>query len=496
MEQSQTYHVNKEKVNEINFADLIYYILLNWRRILLGALVFCSLLACLKLVRGFISLGREDLSETQKTYERSYEEYMIMKSQLEGQADELAQSIKENEDYQRQSILMNLNPNAAYKSTLTYAVNDIVDTSWVMSGTETLLVANRKINSILGSYVSLVQNGTILQGIQKEIGTQIEKKYIAELIYVQADYQSDLLHITVFGDNKKQVQTISDAIEKEIQNAKLRISTAAGEHRLELISSYIGNDVDTSVLIGSIPEYGRSEDASYQTSIERLQQNEADIVTDLRDQLMDCNNQLSELKEPAEPEGTSRGAIVKSSIKFGILGFVIGAFIMAYFYGLHYVGSGKLMTSDEIQDTYMIPVIAAYKAPKCKHPNAIDKFINRIYGISEKKSCLSEVYTLASSNLLARLENSAIVKILLVGNANTEVFDRTVSEMREKLNDSDVEVIVAGNINENCNAIQKLQKAEKIVLIEQAGVSRKKDIKRELQTLRDLKKEIVGAIVL
>lgn len=494
MEQSQRYHAIKE--NKINLADLMYYILLRWRSILLGALVFCSLLACLKLVKGFISLGREDLSETQKTYERSYEEYMIMKSQLESQADELAQSIKENEDYQRQSILMNLNPYAAYKSILTYAVNDIEDASWTASDMETRFVTNPKINSIIGSYASLVQNGTILHNVQKEIGTQVDKKYLAELIYVQADYQSNLLHITVFGDNKKQVQTISDAIEKEIKNAELRISSAAGEHRLELVSSYIGNDVDTSVLIGSIPEYGRSEDASYQTSIEKLQRNEADIVTDLQNQLTDCNNQLDELEEPTAPEETSRGAIIKSSIKFGILGLIVGAFVMAYFYVLQYVGGGKLRTFDEIQYTYMIPVMAIYKAPKCKHPNTIDKFINRIYGISEKKSCLSEVYTLATSNLLAHLENSAIVRILLVGNASTEVFDRTASEMREKLNDSDVEVIAAGNINENADAIQKLKIAENIVLIEQAGVSRKKDIKRELQTLRDLKKEIVGAIVL
>ena len=419
-----------------------------------------------------------------------------MKSQLEGQADELAQAIKENEDYQHQSILMNLNPNAAYKSILTYAVNDIEDASWTASDMETRFVTNSKINSIIGSYASLVQNGTILHNVQKEIGTQVDKKYLAELIYVQADYQSNLLHITVFGDNKKQVQTISDAIEKEIKNAELKISSAAGEHRLELISSYIGNDVDTSVLIGSIPEYGRSEDASYQTSIEKLQRNEADIVTDLQNQLMSCNNQLNELKEPTEPEGTSRGAIVKSSIKFGILGFIIGAFVMAYFYVLLYVGCGKLMSSDEIQDTYMIPVMATYKAPKCKHPNAIDKFINRIYDISDNKSCLREVYTLAASNVLAHLEKVESAKILFVGNADAETFDCTVAEMREKLSDLGVEVIAAGNINENGDAIQKLQKAEKIVLIEQVGVSRKKDIKRELQTLRGLKKEIVGAIVL
>ena len=59
-----------------------------------------------------------------------------------------------------------------------------------------------------------------------------------------------------------------------------------------------------------------------------------------------------------------------------------------------------------------------------------------------------------------------------------------------------IEAISAGNINEDIDAIQKLRTVDKIVLIEQAYISRKKDIKKELQTLRDLKKEIVGVIVL
>ena len=427
MEQSQTDYVIKVKENKIRLADMMYYILLHWRSILLGAFVFCALLSCFKFMKGFNSLGSEDLSETKKTYGRSYEEYMIIKSQLESQADELAKTIKEAEDYQNQSILMNLNPEAAYKSTLTYAVNDLVDTSLDSLNPESFLVANRRINSILGSYASLIQSGTILETIQNAIGTQIDKKYIAELVYVQVDYRSKLLHITAFGEDKKQVQTISDAIEKGILDANLRISTVVGAHRLELMSSYTGNDVDTSALIGSIPEDGRSEDSCYQTSIESLQKNKTDAVTELQNQLIDSNNQLSELTEPSEPGGTSRTAIVKSSIKYGILGFIVGAFVMAYFYILQYVGGGKLMTPDEMQDTYGIPLLAYYKAPMCEHSNAIDNLINRVYGIPDRRFYLSDTCSLAVANVLARIKDTENVKILFAGNADIEGFGHTVS---------------------------------------------------------------------
>ena len=496
MNQYQPYSKNKDEDKKVNLIDLIYYILLRGRTVLIMALVLGFLLSGFKLLKGFDSLGSQNPSETQKTYERSHEEYMIMKKQLEDQVDGLTQAIQAKDIYHKQSILMNLNPDAACKSTLTYIVNDVANASPLSSNVEGAQLVNRRINSALGAYASLIQGGVILQDIQKVIGADIDKKYLSELVYVQVDYQSKLLHITTVAEDKDQLEAISDAIVKGIQDANSRISAMVGAHRLELLSSYIGNGVDTSILIGSIPEDGMREDGNYQTSIECLQKNDADAVLELQNQLIDCNDQLSKLKEPAKPSGTSRAMVLKSGMKFGILGFIVGAFLMAYYYVLQYLVSGKLMASEEIQDDYEVSVLADYKAPLSRHRNSIDKLINRVCGISEKRLCLEEVYTLAVANVLARIEMTTNEKILLVGNASAESFDCTASEMVEKLNGVGIDVIAAGNINENGDAIQKLQDAEKIVLIEQAGISRRIDIKKELQTLQDLKKEILGAVVL
>lgn len=496
MNQYQPYSKNKDEDKKINLIDIIYYILLHWRSILIVAFVLCALCSGFKLMKGFDSLGSQNLSETQKTYERSHEEYMTMKRQLEDQVDGLTQAIQAKDIYHKQSILMNLNPDAVYKSTLTYAVNDIADVSLLTSDIESAQLVNRRINSVLGAYASLIQGGEILQNVKNVIGADIDQKYLAELVYVQVDYQSKLLHITILAEDKNQVETISDAIVKGLQDANFRMSAMVGEHRLQLLSSYIGNDVDTSILIGSIPEDGMMENGNYQTSVECLQKNDTDVVLDLQNQLIDCNDKLSKLKEPAKPSGTSRAMILKSGIKFGILGFIVGAFLMAYYYVLQYLVCGKLMSPEEMQDDYEVSVLADYKAPLSRHTNSIDKLINRMCGISEKRSCLGEVYTLAATNVLARMGMAANEKILLVGNASAKVFDTSASEMVDKLNFAGIEVIAAGNINENGDAILKLQNAEKIVLIEQAGVSRRKDIKKELQTLQDLKKEILGAVVL
>ena len=249
-------------------------------------------------------------------------------------------------------------------------------------------------------------------------------------------------------------------------------------------------------MIGSIPEEGKNENGNYQTSIKSLQKNVSDGLTDLRKQLKDCNDQLSELKEPTEPEEITRDMIFKAAMKFGVLGIIVGTFLLSYYYVLQYLAGGKLIVPDEMQDNYGILVLANYMAPLCSQQNAIDKLINRAWGIHENRLCLNEVYTMAISNVMVRIKQTENEKILFVGNASTEVFDTTVSEMTRRLNDAGIEAIAAGNINEDGDAIQMLQAAEKIVLIEQAGVSRKKEIKKELQTMRDLNKEILGTIVL
>lgn len=496
MNQHQAYSQNRDSENRIILTDLIYYILRRWRTILLGAIAVCTLFFCFKLMKGFNSLESQSFSTAQETYERSYEEYMIVKTQLENQIDELTHAIQEKFDYQHQSILMNLDSNTAFKSTSTYVVSDVVDTGALSANAETEQVLDRKINSILGSYASIIQGDTIFKDLQHEIGTKIDNKYLTELVYVQVDYQSKLLHITAFGNDKAQAQAISDAIEKEIQDASSRISIAIGTHRLECISSHIGNDVDTGILIGSIPEEGKNENGNYQTSIKSLQKNVSDGLTDLRKQLKDCNDQLSELKEPTEPEEITRDMIFKAAMKFGVLGIIVGTFLLSYYYVLQYLAGGKLIVPDEMQDNYGILVLANYMAPLCSQQNAIDKLINRAWGIHENRLCLNEVYTMAISNVMVRIKQTENEKILFVGNASTEVFDTTVSEMTRRLNDAGIEAIAAGNINEDGDAIQMLQAAEKIVLIEQAGVSRKKEIKKELQTMRDLNKEILGTIVL
>ena len=225
-----TYMSYEDDEREISIRDLLYYVLRHWRSIFLVSVVACILLGSFKVVQGLHALGRTDITEDQKTYERALQEYTISKTRLEEQAEDLAQAMEDKGVYHENSILMNLDPKAAYKSTLTYLVNDVNDAESIVQGTGTGLIKNQKVNSILGSYASLIQNGTILREVQEKLKTKLDYRYLAELVYVQADYQAKLLHITALGESEDQVSAIRAALEESLQDENVKIGEAVAPH--------------------------------------------------------------------------------------------------------------------------------------------------------------------------------------------------------------------------------------------------------------------------
>ena len=491
-----TYKPNEED-SEIDLRDLLYYILRQWRRIFVCALVFCVLLGGFKLVKGFSMLKSTDTVENQKSYQSELDAYNITKSRLEDQIEELTQSIQDKGEYHEQSILMNLNPDAAYKSSLTYIVNASRDDALVENSKELHPVINRRMNSALGAYASLIQNGSILSDVQEKLATTLSKKYLAELVYVQTDYQAKLLHVTVVGETREQVQAITDAVEEGLQNVNASITTPVADYHLSLLSSYIGDDAGTNIPIETIPEEGTNEnDAIYQTSIEALQKNYMTSVADMQEQLSTCKEQLNKLEEPSAPAGISRNSVLKEGVKYAVLGAVAGAFLMALFYAMRYLLSGKLLSADYLNDNYGLMVLADYHPSIKEDPHPIDKLIDQMTGISDEKRSLEGVYTLGAANILAQLSATKTSKVLLIGNAAANDFYTAANALSQKLSVAGVEAVIAGNVNADASAVQKLKDAEPVVLIEQCGVSRQQEIQKELQMLRKLGKEIIGAIVL
>lgn len=497
MDQYQNISFNEEDESEISLRDLLYHILRQWRVIFAAVVFFCILLGGLKLIKGFSELKSGDVSENHKAYESELEEYTINKNRLQDQIKVLTQSIQDKGEYHDHSVLMNLNPDAAYRSTLTYIVNATKDDTLVEKDKSLHTVINQRMNSVLGAYASLIQNGTILSKLGETKGLNLNQKQLAELVYVQTDYQAKLLHITIVGKTEKQVQGITDVVQDELQNAGLHIASPASYYQLELVSSYIGEDAGSLIPIGTVPEDGTSgNDEVYQTSIDILQKEYVQAVADMQEQLFTCKDQLKELEEPVTPVGISRNSVLKESIKYALLGAAAGAFLVALFYAVQYMVSGTLMSCNYMNDNYGLMVMADYHAPARKRLNKVDKLIARMNGITEESQSLKCVYALGAANISAQMKKSNASKLLLSGNASASDFDAAAVALKENLQATGLEVISAGNINENVTAIQKLQDADKVILIEQLGVSRLQDIKKELQMLRKLEKDILGVIVL
>lgn len=494
MEMNQ-YHNNytryEDDDGEINLLDLMNYILCRWRILVFMAILFGMLLGGYKYLSEYRSLSNMDLVDAQETYHRNLEEYNVRKNNLENQINSLRQFIQEKDTYLNESILMGLDPDTAYKSVLTYYVTDPIEHESITLDRELKSLPDHTVNSIIGSYASLVENGDILEM------SQMDREKIEELVYVQADYQAKLLHITVVGETKKQVQEISDAIEDGIKAATVNLSQTVAMHRIELLSSYIGNDMGTKILIGAVPENKRlGEEQLYQTSVESLQVDYYETIANMQDQIQDCNKKLDELKEPAVPIEISQKDLIKDGIIFAILGIIGGMLLATMLLAIKFLLSEKLISQNEFFDKYGLWVLATYRAPRYANTNGFDRLIERMTKTPEVKDSLEEMYDFAAANILSLFDKSDERKVALVGNLSKETLSNAFSELTRYLGMADVEIISAGNINESVAAIRKLDDVDKIILIEKCNVSRKQDIKQEILKLEKMKKDILGVIVL
>ena len=183
--------------------------------------------------------------------------------------------------------------------------------------------------------------------------------------------------------------------------------------------------------------------------------------------MKDDSKKLQEYKrvlpQPAAPVSISGSAVIKTAIKYGIMGVVIGIIICAFliWYIIRY--GGFVLNKEQMRDLFDLEYLGEY--------NAEDPSSNR----------------LIDANLKATKANS----ILFLSEAS---FDQ-LSSMINGL-DSGKSYHIGHNIIDDVDAIDQMADAEGIVVGVSFGKTRIEDIQRTVSRASHLGKENVGYVVL
>ncbi len=356
---------------------------------------------------------------------------------------------------------------------------------------------------VFSAYDRGLRSGDYFDEYAKEINTKPE--YIKELIFfnysipdnklVSSDVQNnrmDSMTITVIGPSQEFCDDVMSLIIENIEQTHAELDSSYTQHRINILSIQHLTKIDESLRTGQNNQIARIDSlqkqiASYNDSLDKLAR---ELGLSGKDEIIEYFESHSEVTITEIPTATSeryisRKTMLKPGIKYGAVGFILGAFVVVVCIVLKYLFGNKFSTQSHFfNEFYGIRKIGVMK-PVGKR-SKYNKFIDVI---TEDDSILND----DDVNKLIKfyLENLTINynNVLITGVCAPDAFSSAISKL--KLNGD-----CKPDIFRNPDLIEHLKNYDSVVLIEQRNVSLINHIHNEIEVLSNCGIDIIGAIII
>lgn len=462
MEQRRSYE------QEIDLKDLMFAVLRKWRLIIVIAVIFAMLLGGIKCVKGLGQLqDAEYVKKNQETYDASVDQYNATKERLEKEIVNLSESIESQQEYKDESILMNINPYDEYVESATFYISTDYT---IMPG---MVYQNpNTAASILKGYMSIAQNGEMYNYVLGRMSNSIGIRYLKELVKIEPDYDNNMLNITVIADTEKRAGDVMRYIKDSIADSSDNLTESIGEHEINLVdeSRYVTVDLE----------------------LDKKQKEFSDTMDQLDTSLTEKTKELEDLEEPANTL-LSKGSILKRSIKYAVLGGVLGAFMAVFFVCVAFLMSDKMVSEKELKRRYALMVLGVFRRQdKRKLFSFVDRFLDRLEGTADREMEDAQTFEVAAANASNYMEQ--VREVILVGTVSPDRMEKMKDGLAPFLKNA--ELSVGGNLGKDALAIKKAASCDAVIIVEQRNKSNFGEIEQELDVVRSLEKKILGCIVL
>lgn len=454
--------MNNSYEQEIDLRDLIFYIVKRWRPIFLIAVIFAALIGGYKLSKGVLkSQDKQYMADLQETYESDLKNYQMTKEGYVRKIDTLSKNIDYEEDYEKNSILFQLDPYKKWVAKTNIFIK--------IDGENDVISLVDPADSLVKAYSAIIKSKSTLEEAYKE--NNIELRYLRELLNIEADYNSNIISISVTYKDGEGAQKILDSILESVKVSQ--------------------NDVESNFSSHSIIFMNKETSTVADQSLADRQNERIESLTEMQKNLEETQLALDNLKEPQSNTDLSFKGVLKSVFKYSVMGGAFGVFLTAFFLCIIYVFNPKLRLADEFTSRFGIKILGEYPKEEKKHKlSGIDNWLNRIEGKQafSREDVLKRI--IASISIYSEKDQT----ILLTGTAELDLLKNIESELKENFNKLTFEL--GADMNLNPETLTKLPAIDSVILVEKCGVSKYKDIESQIETIYSLDKKIIGCIIL
>ncbi len=445
---------------EIDLLDLVKYLLHRIVWILLVGVACAGLLCAFKyrsMKTAMSDSGAVAKAETE--YEEDLEKYERESELIATSNKNTKDLVRTQEEYLRTSPLMQMDPYHVWKTRTMVRVESVSkgNTPFFFENLYRMELkqseAVEKLADELGTeraYVSelfSIDSIDIQQMYLENVSAEAYKEPLESMTVQRGEDDTDKRYffITVFGSTREDAQSLMDLLLKELD----KIHDKYAEEYPHEIKSYTTSCVQT-----------------VDTGIRSKQKDTLTHTQSLLYQMKDnVDKGTALLTKPAQSTQTSGSVSKRSLLKYGLIGFIIGFFIMCVFFIVRYNMNNKLI---DFKDT------------------GRKGFILRDLG------CITDQ---GVSMAAANIRNFAKGKksLFLTGMAKEPEFEDACGSLKEYL--SEFEIIYSRDVVHDPKSREKLLNCDAAVLVEQKGVTCYPEMEDEVTFVVNAGKDIVGIVI-
>lgn len=457
---------NNTYEQEINLKDLMFAVFRKWRIVIIFALIFAVLFAGYKCIRELIHQNdKEYVAELKAKYKTDQEKYNQTKETYERDIKNLNASITNQEEYKKNSVLLKIDP---YNEG-TASVDIFIKMAEVPENAGIMITSVDFTDSVVKAYASAIQRGEFLKDISTKMG--IDLIYLKELVTVTTDYDSNMLNISVTYTDKEGAGKILDVIVDHLNSMSSEIKDNLGQHNLSIMNQEVGVVTD-------------------QTLVDYQKKRVEDLVNTNKN-LEDTERELKELEDPVKPVALSKISIVKAGVKYGILGCVTGAFLVALLVCGVFIMNGKVNTDHELKNRFGLKFLGgfSYKRKK-KALSGVDLLLDRLEG----RESVSDTFIcdIISANITGLLNKEE--SVFLTGMVDEDYLAGLAGEIQKRI--SEIKLGFGSDILHCAESLYKIQQYDTVILVESLKQSKLRNVEKEVELARNMNKRMLGYITI
>ncbi len=457
---------------EVDLIELFWNILLGWRKIVCLGILFAILVSGMKYfmsVRSYRALQNINFEEAKEE---------LKKEELEKLEDAkgLQTRVDDYEKYMETSVLMQIDPYAKPIVQLQY----YVESDYIINYTKDS--KRDYTNDVTSMYCNYINSGDMAQKVIEEAGLSVSKEGFTELI--QVSQNSGTIYISISYTDAGKLTDISNVVKSLLQQKSSEMQKL-GSHTLEVINESQNVVVDSAL-------------------VER-RENIANSIITLKSQLQNLKNGMSNeqkaifKEELAQMSGEEEEQEEPGfSIKFVILGALVGIFLACAWIAVKMVFTARLQNPKEIRSMYGIRLLGevTLHSEKKRFLSVIDKWILAIKNRKKKILSVEKQVELVSTNSALFCRQQNVDCVYITGSEYESVDAAVLKKIRENLTRHKINVKEGENIAYSAMSLQSCIEAGNVLFIEQTGKSVYNEIYNEINLAIEQKCNILGAVVL